>query len=741
MKLSFIKICIIIVFIVLNCQVLTVVFGETTLSENKNLTHHEEHLKDLNVSKYNSKKLKSSKSNNEEMENSPWFLNIPLLPVIVATSNSIPEGSCKRQLRLYFNHLKNGTLWATEMFDSSAKYPYGVFDGFTRHLGSFDQCERIETKIINNEDGKIEEIRSRYCLVDVKFKEKNEPSNFTEEYNLFFDSQDSAWEAIREKGDFRRFKRYFLQMALCFPAKCQTEDIVTALKEPLDEFSTKYNIKVEASILPMYCSSLASNQDAFSNYEIIFSLTFLLIFTIIVISTIIDINSDEKNEPSLLKNLLFCFSARKNWNNIFKINYVHPALDSIHSIRVILTGLAVIAHRQIQYLYSGTMNGRYFEWISSDPIFGLLHNFGIVVDGFFGLGGLLLSYALLETLNKTRKLDYVHLILNRVMRLLPLYIFVTFGYATIFHRFGSGPFWEVAVGLNRDSCSSHWWSNLFFINNYFSGDNKCVIQSWYLAVDFHCFLIGLLLITAFNKMSRKIGYIFLCCTLIFSAALTFYFTYNNDADPILISYVTFRIAEEMDYFLNYYVKSHLRLAAYITGLIFGALLYDCKKTRWRISKMWSQIFYLSATFLAYTLTWSGTLFMNPNLKINAFLKALYASLHRPIFSFCICAIPLLFSIGDGLEFYYKIINIKWLQPISRITFSIYLTHYAIFLYELGTTKTSFTFTFYNGVKYIVGDFIFSVLLGLFFAILIEFPFRNFGSLILKRSSKIIKKEE
>lgn len=67
--------------------------------------------------------------------------------------------------------------------------------------------------------------------------------------------------------------------------------------------------------------------------------------------------------------------------------------------------------------------------------------------------------------------------------------------------------------------------------------------------------------------------------------------------------------------------------------------------------MWSQIFYLSATFLAYTLTWSGTLFMNPNLKINAFLKALYASLHRPIFSFCICAIPLLFSIGDGLGNY------------------------------------------------------------------------------------------
>ena len=56
----------------------------------------------------------SYKSENDNSEDSSWFLNVPLLPVVVATSNSIPEGSCKRQLLLYLNHLKNGTLWATE---------------------------------------------------------------------------------------------------------------------------------------------------------------------------------------------------------------------------------------------------------------------------------------------------------------------------------------------------------------------------------------------------------------------------------------------------------------------------------------------------------------------------------------------------------------------------------------------------------------------------------------------------
>lgn len=54
--------------------------------------------------------------NNEQIKNlkNSWYLNIPILPIVVATSNSIPNGPCKKQLDLYLSHLNNGTLWATE---------------------------------------------------------------------------------------------------------------------------------------------------------------------------------------------------------------------------------------------------------------------------------------------------------------------------------------------------------------------------------------------------------------------------------------------------------------------------------------------------------------------------------------------------------------------------------------------------------------------------------------------------
>ncbi|XP_051158233.1 nose resistant to fluoxetine protein 6-like [Leptopilina boulardi] len=715
----------------LNFFIFPIVIGQHTLSNREFL------IKECKETNYYTAKIESNSESiyNEESKNvvkSPWFLNIPLLPIIVATSNSIPEGSCKRQLQLYFDHLKNGTLWATEMFDSSAKYPYGVFDGFTRHLGSFDQCNRIQTKILNNEDGKIEEIDSRYCLVDIKFKKENEETNFTGEHNIYFDPQVSAWEAIREKGDFRRYKRYILQMALCFPSKCQTEDIVAALKQPLDKFGAEYDLQVEASIIPMYCASKEAQK--FSIYDIIFYLTFLIILSLVIVSTLIDFNYDKNKEFSLLH----CFSARKNLNEILSINYEHPGLDSIHFIRVLLAVLIVALHRQLLYMYGSNISGKYLEWVMSKPIFGILHNLPIIVDGFFGVGGLLLSYSLLGDLSVSKNINITLLIVKRLVRILPSYMFVTFAYATVFHRLGSGPFWESTMGVFRDSCSSYWWTNLFFINNYFGGNNKCVMQCWYLAVDFHCYLIGLLLIIAFHKMSRKIGFIFLGCMLFLTTCIPFYVTYKNNADPIFTSITNPRRLEDSEYFLNYYSKTHMRMASYIIGLIVGVFIFDHKNSNWRLSKTWSQILFIIFVFiLSSTAAWTGTLFVNPNLKTTAFQKALYASLHRTIFAFSVSSIPLLLTIGDGLGFYNNILTARWLQPLSRVSYGIFLVHTIVLQFD-GTSRTPSTFSMYNAIKFFIVDIIYSIGLALFLAIVIEFPVRNIFNAMIKRKTIVTK---
>ena len=56
-------------------------------------------------------------------------------------------------------------------------------------------------------------------------------------------------------------------MALCVPASCYPEDILTALKDPLKRFGTQYNLKIEASIQKGYCQA-AHEAPKFSNSAI-----------------------------------------------------------------------------------------------------------------------------------------------------------------------------------------------------------------------------------------------------------------------------------------------------------------------------------------------------------------------------------------------------------------------------------------------------------------------------------------
>ncbi|XP_033222638.1 uncharacterized protein LOC117176493 [Belonocnema kinseyi] len=574
-------------------------------------------------------KTSENSEKNKNLENSVWVLNIPLLPVVVATSNSIPEGPCRKQLKFYLNHLKNGTLWATEMFDSSAKYPYGIFDGHLRHLGNFDQCFRIETQIPNSEeDGKFEEIRSRYCLVDIKYQEKEEPKNFPGKLDIWFDSQGSAWESIREKGDFRRFQRYLLQMALCVPASCHLEDITTALKEPLEKFSKQYNVEVQASIQKDLCQA-AHEATEISNYAIAYCIVLISIITLVIVSTIYDAESKALGKQSITKELLFCFSARRSLNNIFRVTYRHRGLDCLHMLRIIFTSVAIAGHRQIQTVHTSDVNSRFFEWTITEPLGIMFHNGSIIVDGFLGIGGLVLSYQLLEYLEKSKRLNVPFLIINRFVR-------------------GN---WKIGSRCDQS-------------------------------------LPG----------------------------------------PIAISYFFQEGAGKgvQD------VTNH----SYVVGIIMGAFIYDYKFAAWRLPKMWSRIlFILQVVVLSIYIQRLGFQFMDPNERPSLLVKAFYASFHRPIFAFSICSAALLITIGDGLDFQYNFLTPRWIQPISKLSYAVYLLHFAIQSYDLGTARKPSAYSFYNLHTFFVIDGIFVLTLSLFFAVMIEEPFKNIGNLVLKRKKQ------
>jgi peptidoglycan/LPS O-acetylase OafA/YrhL len=126
---------------------------------------------------------------------------------------------------------------------------------------------------------------------------------------------------------------------------------------------------------------------------------------------------------------------------------------------------------------------------------------------FFFFSGFLLcilSYPLLqEECDKSKKF-FIKAVIYRYLRLMPLMTFFLMVDSSWMYRLGSGPFWDRLNFSERQFCRKNWWTNLLFMNNYISGDEKCLVHSWFISTDFHLSMIGLIILIIIAKRpSRK----------------------------------------------------------------------------------------------------------------------------------------------------------------------------------------------------------------------------------------------
>ncbi|XP_063541472.1 nose resistant to fluoxetine protein 6-like isoform X2 [Cydia strobilella] len=148
---------------------------------------------------------------------------------------------------------------------------------------------------------------------------------------------------------------------------------------------------------------------------------------------------------------------------------------------------------------------RYFETIrrAGDAI--LLGNSTLVVQVFFLMASFLLAHKILLQTSKGSMpswRSFFSTMINRIIRVSPSYYMVVWFAATWWSRLGAGPQWAPRVDAEAGVCRSKWWVHLLYLNNVLDADNKCLVQTWYLAADMQLYAVALLLTLVLARWRR-----------------------------------------------------------------------------------------------------------------------------------------------------------------------------------------------------------------------------------------------
>jgi len=294
----------------------------------------------------------------------------------------------------------------------------------------------------------------------------------------------------------------------------------------------------------------------------------------------------------------------------------------------------------------------------------LIFNATESVDSFFMIGGCLLTYLTLREVHKLKGgnvkfwiMYYVH----RYIRLTGAYAGVIMLSATLikFMPHGAHNFWET------ESCSEDWYTNILYYNNY--QKDRCLGQTWYLAVEMQCFLITpiLILVMYWNSI---VGNIVTGALVVASTMMRIW------------AFPTVYEDEQYDSMNHIYVKPWYRFCSYGVGLILGSILFSMKGKclgRGMLTKALMMVGWVVSLTTIFLIIYAIDPDFRNNQTENEYV--IYQTLFRTCWSLALAFIVFASAKGWGGPIGSFL---EWgaFAPLAKMTYSAYLIHFLVLSY-------------------------------------------------------------
>ncbi|XP_059214378.1 O-acyltransferase like protein [Centropristis striata] len=455
-------------------------------------------------------------------------------------------------------------------------------------------------------------------------------------------------------------------------------------------------------------------------------------------SDIISPASEENSNNSAHTSLCFprscvyrclqAFSLQTTSQGVFSTSSSIPGggYSSLNGIRV-LSLLWIICGHSAQFPVINNLDN-YKDWkktVERKPLHVLTISGPVflAVDTFLLLGGLLSARSLLGSIERAEDKLSPGLVANylfrRIRRIQPLHLFImclTIGLISLVQW---GPYWFPFIDTMMD-CKTYWWANLLLISNLLPVHEICIPWTWYLSLDFQCYVTTPLLVYLY-RLNK-------CMFVAVSGGLLLMTTVTSAVVTALLQLPVFQPSTltSENYVLYYYVRPHTRYGPFLIGILTGIYLTTKKdqllKQKWQAALGWFCCLSVMAALvgLAYILRETPAYPSVPH--------ALYQGLHRPLWALAVTWIILACEEGYG-GFIQRLLSLGFWFPLSNISFACYLTHPVFILLYIGLQETPIHYSNINFMYLFFGNLVLTLVVSYVLTVLVEKPY-----LLLKWSS-------
>ncbi|XP_059045951.1 nose resistant to fluoxetine protein 6-like [Achroia grisella] len=271
-------------------------------------------------------------------------------------------------------------------------------------------------------------------------------------------------------------------------------------------------------------------------------------------------------------------------------------LAAMDGLRVLGMMCFIIEHVCWLNTLSYLVETRRFEQMRRAGDVVLMTNSTLVVQVFFVMSSFLLAHKLLQQRRQGQHVPkistFFHTMFNRIIRMSPSYFLVVWFASSWWERAGDGPMWAPLVGSEAAVCRHKWWTHLLYLNNLIYPDDKCLIQTWYLAADMQLYALSLVLTLALWRL--RLGAVYaLGALMLASVGGNFLLAYSWRLVPTFVLHrpESIRVLYKGDASFNLLYQSPLgNLPGALAGLLLAHLhhalldrrvqLNDYKVFRW-----------------------------------------------------------------------------------------------------------------------------------------------------------------